>query len=160
MPTGTGQEPPLFFLIQSMFGSTNLWVQNNLSNGKTLVAHKGLLGKLQFSMENGTIQSIHFIEISRAKMRKLVHSLSHVWLSATPWRASLIAQSEKNLPAMQETRVRFLGQEDPLEKEMATHSSVIARRILWTEEPGRLQFMGSQESDMKKKKKSRTRLSD
>ena len=87
MPTGTGQEPPLFFFIQSMFGSTNLWIQNNLSKGKTLVAHKGLLCKLQFSMENGKIQSIHFIEISRAKIRKLVHSLSHVRLFATPWTA-------------------------------------------------------------------------
>ena len=46
---------------------------------------------------------------------------------------------------MQETQVRFLGQEDPLEQEMATHSSILAWRILWTEEPGRLQSMGSQE---------------
>ena len=53
-------------------------------------------------------------------------------------RASLIAQLIKNLPAMQETQVRFLGQEDPLEKEMATHSSILAWRIPWTEEPGRL----------------------
>ena len=68
-------------------------------------------------------------------------------LSSLFSRASLIAQSVKNLPAMQETRVRFLGGEDPLETEMATHSSVIARRIPWTEEPGRLQSMGSQESD-------------
>ena len=63
------------------------------------------------------------------------------------FRASLIAQSVKNLPAIKETRVRFLGPEDPLEKDMATHSSVTARRIPWTEEPGRLQSMGSQESD-------------
>ena len=48
---------------------------------------------------------------------------------------------------MQETQVRFLGQEEPLEKEMATHSSILAWRILWTEEPGGLQSMGSQESD-------------
>ena len=50
----------------------------------------------------------------------------------------------KHLPAMQETRVRFLGREDPLEKEMATHSGTLAWKISWTEEPGRLQFMGSQ----------------
>ena len=50
----------------------------------------------------------------------------------------------KRLPPMQETRVRSLGQEDPLEKEMATHSSTLAWRIPWTEEPGRLQSMGSQ----------------
>ena len=63
-------------------------------------------------------------------------------------RASLIAQSVKNVPAMQETWVRFLGWEDPLEKEMATHSSILAWKIPWTEEPGGLQYMGSQESDM------------
>ena len=61
---------------------------------------------------------------------------------------ALIAQSVKNLPTVQETWVRFLGREDPLEKEMATHSSIPAWRIPWTEEPGRLQSMGSQESDM------------
>ena len=53
----------------------------------------------------------------------------------------------KNLPEMQETWVQFLGQEDPLEKEMATHSSILAWRIQWTEEPDRLQYMGSQKSD-------------
>ena len=58
-----------------------------------------------------------------------------------------IAQSLKNLPAMQETQVCFLGWEDPLEKEMATHSSILAWRIPWTEEPGRLPSMGLQESD-------------
>ena len=58
---------------------------------------------------------------------------------------SLITQLVKNLPEMQETRVRFLGQEDPLEKEMTIHSSILAWEIPWTEEPGRLQSMGSQE---------------
>ena len=55
-----------------------------------------------------------------------------------------MAQTVKRLPAMWETRVRFLGQEDPLEKEMAVHSSTLAWKIPWTEEPGRLQSMGSQ----------------
>ena len=50
----------------------------------------------------------------------------------------------KYLPAMQETQVQSLGGEDPLEKEMATHFSILAWRIPWTEEPGRLQSMGSQ----------------
>ena len=59
-------------------------------------------------------------------------------------QASLMAQTVKNLPAMQETWVRSLGREDPLEKEMETHSSILAWRILWTEEPGRLQSMESQ----------------
>ena len=56
--------------------------------------------------------------------------------------------SIQDLPAMQETRVQSLGQEDPLEKEMAAHSSIFVWKIPWTEEPGRLQFMGSQESGM------------
>ena len=55
-----------------------------------------------------------------------------------------MAQKVKNLPSVQETRVRSLGQEDPREKGMATHSSILAWRIPWTEEPGGLQSMGSQ----------------
>ena len=61
------------------------------------------------------------------------------------------SQMVKNLPAMREIQVQSLGQEDPLEKEMATHSSILAWRILWTEEPGGLQSMGLQ---------SQTQLSD
>jgi len=53
-------------------------------------------------------------------------------------RASLVAQTVKNLPAMQETQVQPLGQEDPLKKGMATHSNILAWRIPWTEEPGGL----------------------
>ena len=62
--------------------------------------------------------------------------------------ASLVAQLVKSSPAMQETGVRSLGQEDPLEREIATHSSILAWEIAWTEEPGGLQSMGFQESDM------------
>ena len=58
--------------------------------------------------------------------------------------ASLVAQMVKNLPAMQETWVQTLGREDPLEKEMATYSSILPWRIPWTEEPGRTQSMDSQ----------------
>ena len=58
-----------------------------------------------------------------------------------------MAQMVKNLPAMLENWVQFLGQEDPLWKGMATHSSVLAWEIPWTEEPGRLQSTGSQELD-------------
>ena len=65
-------------------------------------------------------------------------------------KAFLVAQRVKHLPAMQETWVRSLGQEDPLEKEMATHSRTLAWKMLWTEEPCGLQSMGSQ----------RVRLSD
>ena len=58
-------------------------------------------------------------------------------------RDSLVAQMIKRLPAMWETRVQSLGQEDPLQKEMATHSSILAWKIPWTEEPGRPKSMGS-----------------
>jgi len=62
--------------------------------------------------------------------------------------ASLVAQTVKNLPAMQDTWVPSLDREDPLEKGMATHSSILAWRSPWTEEPGRLQSMGQKESEM------------
>ena len=64
---------------------------------------------------------------------------------------SLMALTVKNLPVVQKTRVRSLGQEDPLEKGMATHSSILAWKIPWTEEPGRLQRVAT---------KSRTQLSN
>ena len=63
-----------------------------------------------------------------------------------PW-ASLVAHLARNLSAMQETWVQSPGWEDPLEKEMATHSTILAWRIPWTEGPGRLQSMVSQELD-------------
>ena len=62
--------------------------------------------------------------------------------------ASVVAQTVKHLPAMQKTRVQSLGWENPLEKEMATHSSVDAWKIPWTEEPSGLQSMGSQRVNM------------
>ena len=80
---------------------------------------------------------------------KATHSSILAW--RIPWTekpgglgASLVAQLVKNLPSIQETRVQSLGQEDPLEKEMATHSYILDRKIPWTEDPGRLQSMGSQ----------------
>ena len=63
------------------------------------------------------------------------------WVPEAP---SLVAQMVKHLSTIQETWVQSLGQEDPLEKQMATHSSVLAWKIAWTEEPGRLQSMGLQ----------------
>ena len=76
------------------------------------------------------------------------HLLPKKLLNLSPFchlkKASLVAQRLKCLPAMRETRVQSLGQEDPLEKEMATHCSFLAWKIPWTEEPGRLQSMGWQ----------------
>ena len=65
-----------------------------------------------------------------------MHTYIHKW-------AFLVTQMVKNLPVIQETRVQSLDWEDPLEKGMATYSSILAWEIPWTEEPGRLQFMGS-----------------
>ena len=72
-----------------------------------------------------------------------VMSLLFNTLSRFVCRASLVAQTVKRLPAMRETQVRFLGREDPLEKKMAIHSTTLAWKIPWTEEPDRLQSMGS-----------------
>ena len=66
------------------------------------------------------------------------------WAPVNPDWASLMAQTVQNLPAMQDTWVRSLGQEDPLEKEMATNSSILVWRIPWTKEPGGLQSIGLQ----------------
>ena len=77
----------------------------------------------------------------RWKSSKLVASFTNCF--RIRWASSL-AQRLKRLPGMRETWVRSLGGEDPLEKEMATHSSTLAWRIPWREEPGRLQSMGSQ----------------
>ena len=82
-------------------------------------------------------------------MHVCVHTCVYIYLyTHTPtYGAFLMAQLVKNLPAMQETWVQPLGREDPVEKEMATHSSILPWEIPRTEEPGRLQSMGSQESD-------------
>ena len=67
--------------------------------------------------------------------------MHHLMVDVT---TSLVAQTAKRLPVMQEARVRFLGREDPLEKEMAMHSSTLAWKTPWTKEPDRLRSMGSQ----------------
>ena len=81
--------------------------------------------------------AVYGVPQSRTRLKRLSSSSSpREWVS-------LLAQSVKNLPAMQETRVRSLGREDPLEKEMATYSSTLAWRIPWTEEPCGLQSTGA-----------------
>ena len=80
------------------------------------------------------------IMVSENKTKgQMLYDFTHMGI-----RASLVAQTVKNPPAMQKTWVRPLSWEDPLEKGTATHSSILAWRIPWTEEPGRLQSMGSQ----------------
>ena len=70
--------------------------------------------------------------------------LLHIFPGSIQTQATMVAQLVKNLPAMRETEVQSLGWEDPLEKGMGTHSSILAWRSTWTEEPGRLQSMESQ----------------
>ena len=96
------------------------------------------------------------MEIEKLVLKILIFLLDATYLEIiaslmTIIGASLVAQKIKHLPTMWETWVRSLGQEDPLEKEMATHSNILAWKILGKEEPGRLQSMGSQ---------SQTRLRD
>ena len=74
----------------------------------------------------------------------LVSSHSRNYSKVSSTRASLVAQTVKSLSTIQETWVRSPGQEDPLEKEMATHSTTLAWKTPWMEEPGRLQYMGLQ----------------
>ena len=71
-------------------------------------------------------------------------TLGEIYVHLEKKRASLVTQLVKNLPAMQETSVQFLDREHPREEETATHSSILAWRIPWTEKPGRLQSMGLQ----------------
>ena len=76
----------------------------------------------------------------RIAARRRIHFLKLYYILS---RASLVAQTVKNLPAMQEPQIRSLVQEDPMEKGMDTHSSILAWRIPWKGEPGGLQSMGS-----------------
>ena len=81
--------------------------------------------------------TVHGVAKSRTRLNDVLSLISLL-------RASLVAQTVKNSPAKQETQVRSLSQEDLLEEEMATRSSILAWRIPWTEEPGGLQSVGSQ----------------
>ena len=78
---------------------------------------------------------------------ELVDQCFHLYHIQIELQNRLVAQSVKNLLEIQETGVQSLGREDPLEEEMAIHSSILAWRIPWTEEPARLQSLGSQELD-------------
>ena len=108
------------------------------------------LGYLGSQIEGGKVKDFIFLGSKITAMITAVMKLKDTCsLEGEFWqRASLVAQLVKTLPAMQETCIQSLGQEDPLEKEMATHSSIVDCRIPWTEEPGRLQSMGLQESDV------------
>ena len=89
--------------------------------------------------------TVWVIESQFASVRLIERwSLSQTYVNGYFIFASLVAQSVKNLPAVQETQVQSLGWEDPLKKDMATHSSILAWKIPWTKEPAGLQSMGLQ----------------
>ena len=94
-------------------------------------------GSSAFSKSSLNIWKFSVHVLLKHRFENFEHYFARVW-------ASLVAQTVKCLPAKGETWVQSLGWEDPLEKEMATHSSTLAWKIPWTEEPGRLQSMGSQ----------------
>ena len=81
---------------------------------------------------------------SQSKIVTFLLTIKYLTATKGGLRASPVTQTVKNMPVMQETRVRFLSPEDPLGKGMATHSSTLAWEIPWTEEPGELQFVESQ----------------
>ena len=127
---------------------------------KEVVVHKHNVILLSHKMERIWVSSdevdeprTYYTERSESERERQIYSNAHIQnLEKWYWRiyiqgsdgASLVAQRLKRLPAMWETRVQFLGWEDPLEKEMATHSRTLAWKIPWIEKPGRLQSMGSQ----------------
>ena len=102
---------------------------------------------LQYHSSNGAIlqrSAVYTVQLSHLYMTTGKTIALIRWTFVSKLGASLVTQTVKRLSAMQETRVRSLGWEDPLEKEMAAHSSILAWKIPWTMEPGRLPSMGSQ----------------
>ena len=136
--------------------NTNIWRLNNtLLNNQQITEEIKKEIKICLEMnekENTTTQNLwdsvkavlrgRFIAIQAYLKKQEKNQINNRTLHPT-W-ASLVAQRLKRLPPMQETQVQYLGQEDPLEKEMVTHSSILAWRIPWMEKPGRLQSTGSQ----------------
>ena len=135
-----------------------LWIKQHplkMGHSKTTTAtmhHKIISNEGKGAgITNHVLTSMEYLKLKLPTVRTYLHTLPPCW--STDWsvypssldlpiqisRASLIAQLVKNLPVMQEARAQFLSPEDPLEKEMATHSGTLAWRIPWTEEPGRLQ---------------------
>ena len=99
--------------------------------------HSPTLTSIHDHKKNHSLDYIENIKDATKKLLELVNNFS----KASDTKAPLVIQTVKHLPTMWETQVQSLGQEDPLEKEMATHSIILAWKIPWTEEPGRLQSM-------------------
>ena len=96
-----------------------------------------------FSYSEGCLFTLFIVSFAVQKLLSLIRSQLFTFAFISVTLTSLVAQTVKRLSMMWETQVRFLRWEDPLEKEMAIHSSTLAWKIPWTEEPRRLQSMGS-----------------
>ena len=120
-------------------------MENSQRDGNT--DHLTSLLRNLYAGQEATVRTRHktmdWLKIGKGVHQDCILSLCLFNLYAEYIRASLVAQMVKHLSAMQETWVQSLGWEDPLEKEMATHSSTLTWKIPWMEEPGRLQSMGS-----------------
>ena len=109
------------------------WVGKIPLEKEMAIHSRTIAWKIPWTEETGKLQSMGLQRVGHNWATSL-----HILLK----RASLVAQTVKHLPAMQETQVQSLGWEDPLEKEMAPHSSTLAWKIPWMEEPGWLQSLG------------------
>ena len=131
----------------NIFCLEHVWPVNDTIYRKFTLPWSILARKLWYQhILNSIFRSLtHFSYMTLMLVKSWTLILIHLFVSyhLDIW-ASLVAQRLKRLPGMRETRVLSLGWEDPLEKEMATHSSILAWRIPWREEPGRLQSMGLQ----------------
>ena len=128
--------------------SSNFGVQGFIPMPRKFHGWRSLVGYTPWGhKESDTTEWLHFLSFFIKVINCNVQTYSNVlsvWLSLMErYSKTLGAQMVKHLPTMREAPVRSPGQEDPLEKEMATHSSILAWKIPWTEEPGRLQSTGS-----------------
>ena len=139
-----------------LFGGTWITLMPSVLNSWSS-GWPGILSKVKTTLKGSPLPARYFLTsetkhwLTQSRKRILVlqafllyNQKTSSWCLSVPFKACLVAQMAKNLSAMPETHVWSLGWEDPLEKEMATHSSILSWNIPWTEEPDRLESMGSQ----------------
>ena len=113
-----------------------------------MATHSSILAwRIPWTEELGRLQSMGSQRVNTTEQLKHTHGKDKLFAFMELLFSRGMAQMVNNLPAMLQTMIQFLGWDDRLEKEMATHSSILAWRIPWTGEPGSLQSMGRKESD-------------
>ena len=134
---------PIQDILESERGiPCNHVTRTTTGNGTILDKHDTWLLWVELSFKIHMLEFQLLVPPNVTFFRNNVIAITNNWDEVTLDWASFIAQSVKNLPAMQETQVHLLGWKDPLEKKMATHSSILTWRIPWTEERSRLQSTG------------------